>query len=208
MKKIVLSLSSPGLFSTGFTHPMILGPDIPFAAKPVKEGKETKYALYIPGSSVKGALRSAASRIASPFGFTTCGESLSNFMQKCDICELFGKPGVVYPKLFFGDFVPENPVKTYTLTRVEVEDQSFTAAEHALFSVETVAPRSIFTGEILFNHLTDKELELLLLAIAELRLDRLGRMSTVDARVVEFVGFIPPPSLAELARELGEWLWV
>lgn len=207
MKKILLSLRPPGLFSLGFTHPMVFGPDIPFATKPVRKNGKIRYELYIPGSSVKGALRSAASRVANSFGFTSCEESLSILLKECDVCALFGKPGTVYPKIFFGEFVSEKLEETYELTRVGIDDESSTASEHALFSVRAVMPNTVFTGEILFYNLQDRELELLLLAIAELRLDRIGRMSTIDARIEKLVGFDPPKRLVDLIKELGEWLW-
>lgn len=218
MRKIVLSLRPVGLFSLGSTHPRALGPDVPFAAKPVHKDGKIAYVLYIPGSSVKGALRSAASRIAghdiqpqqshtTAFKFTTCNESLSKFMRECDVCNLFGKPGVVYPKVFFGDFECEKSSKHHILTKVDIDDKSLTASEHALYSVEYISRQTIFKGEISYIRLTEKELELLLLAIAELRLDRLGRASAIDAKIEQVVDPGVPPKLREIVDELGEWLW-
>ncbi|MEM4328618.1 MAG: RAMP superfamily CRISPR-associated protein, partial [Candidatus Caldarchaeum sp.] len=172
MNKIVLSLKPVGLFSLGFTHPRALGPDVSFAAKPVLLNGKTSYIPYIPGSSVKGALRSAATRIAghdpqalhaqaNTLGFTSCNESLSKLMRECDVCNLFGKPGIIYPKVFFGDFNCEKPPKPRVLTKVGIEDKSSTASEHALYSIEYITPQTIFKGEISYMRLTEREMELL-----------------------------------------------
>lgn len=206
MNSITLSLCPVGMFSLGSTHPRALGPDISFAAKLVKRDKDFHYELYIPGSSVKGALRSATSRVAEAFGFSSCGESLSEAMQQCDVCSLFGNSGLVYPRLFVGDFVAAKPTVRHIITRVGIDDKSLTSSEHALFSTEAVAPGTIFCGEICFGDLSDKEIELLLLGLAALRLDRIGRSSMVDARI-EACAFRIPPRLEGLVKELGEWLW-
>ncbi|MCS6769975.1 MAG: RAMP superfamily CRISPR-associated protein [Candidatus Caldarchaeum sp.] len=207
MSRIVLNLRPAALLSVGFSHPRALGPDIPFASKPAKRDRRTAHIPYIPGSTVKGSLRSAASRIAKAYGFTSCGEGFSRSMKDCDVCSLFGKPGITYPKVFFSDFVPDGEVKFHSLTRVGIDDKSSTASEHTLFSVECVAHPTVFRGEVNFRELSGREFELLLLALAELRLDRFGRSSFVDLRIEEVSGLDIPETLKEVFEELCEWLW-
>ncbi|MEN3047879.1 MAG: RAMP superfamily CRISPR-associated protein [Candidatus Caldarchaeales archaeon] len=207
MKKIVFCLRPIGLLSLGHAHPRSLGPDIPFATKPVASSGGVVRVPYVPGPSVKGALRSAASRVARAFGFTSCGEGLSKSMRSCDVCALFGEPGVDHPKLFFSDFLPDGEVRLHTLTRVMIDDASSTVSEHVLFTVECAVRPTVFKGEVSFRELSERELKLLLLSMAELRLDRFGRSSSVDLKIEKVEGFVVPVRLKGIFGGLSEWLW-
>ncbi len=176
----------------------------------IKPSGKNSYTPYIPGSSVKGALRSAASRIAEAYGFSSCGRAVSKYLLDCEVCGLFGRENTPHPKLFFSDFVPEGEMVKFVRTNVRLSDSSLTAEEHALFSVERITYQTVFTGRIDFYNLGDREVALLLLALAELRLGRFGRASSVDVMVenVKELGHLVPSNYSGMLHHLGEWLWV
>jgi len=94
-------IKAVGLVTVGWSTPSALGVDIPIAKKLIRKMGEEEckiYVPYVPGSSFKGALRSATSRIAEAYGFTSCGfidPEMINEAHKsgvCDVCRLFGYP--------------------------------------------------------------------------------------------------------------------
>jgi len=196
-----------GSLAIGHTHPSVLGPDVSFMVKP--SGKNS-YTTYIPGSSVKGALRSAASRVAEAYGFSSCGKAVSKYLLDCEVCGLFGKENTLHPKIFFSDFIPENGVVKFVRTSIKLRDKSLTAEEHALFNMERITHQTVFTGRIEFYNLNYREMTLLLLALAELRLGRFGRASSVDVMIenVQEIEHLVPNEYSGMLRYLGDWLWI
>ncbi|MEM4430701.1 MAG: hypothetical protein QXM08_06020, partial [Thermofilaceae archaeon] len=61
MIRIGMRLRSVTLLTVGWGIPEVMGADVVHARKLVGD----RYELYIPGSSVKGVLRSSASRVAA-----------------------------------------------------------------------------------------------------------------------------------------------
>ncbi len=195
------------------------GVDIAFM-KRVKPGEEGAYEYYIPGSSFKGALRSAASRVAEAYGFKFCGEVDPRRLEErhergepCDVCRLFGYPsrlpGRGISRLFVSDFTPVKEPEPLIVTRVRIDDNSLRAAEGVLFNLEYIPPGIEFRGEI---WLVDRDLVgLLLLALAELRLDRFGRGSIIDLRVeddAELEEAVRGTRWMGLLKDLREWMWI
>jgi len=188
-----------GLGCVGASYREVLGPDILLQ----KRGDLP----YIPGSSFKGALRSAASRVAGSYGFTACGQIRPEKMQPCDVCMLFGMPAD-YPSLMVEDLLPTSDPVRVTVTRVKINDSSLKAEEGALYTQEHVLGGE-FQGRILVLRPERRLLGLLLLSLAELRSGRTGRDSIVDIKIGE-TGELSreiEEKYVRLERELEDWLW-
>lgn len=199
-----------GLLTVGGSAPASVGPDIVFTSIYGKGGRS----LYIPGASFKGVLRSAASRVARSYGFSSCGQvrpdliSSAHAQVLCDVCKLFGHPSRSYlPVVFFSDLVPAE-ASPWAVTRVRIDDSTLKALEGGLYSAEVVTGVK-FVGSVTYGEDALDLLPLLLLAAAELRMDRFGRASAVDLKL-ENTGQLRsdvPSDWHGLLDELGEWLW-
>jgi len=181
-----LRLRAVTLLTVGWGIPDVLGADVVHARKLRVEGGKRAEVLYIPGSSVKGALRTAASRVAAAYGFTSCGQVKPELIAKahaggpCDVCRLFGYPGddpSAASRVWVSDFNPVGEPRTVTVVRVGLDDRTLTAREGVLYSMEHLLPGSEFEGEVRVDDSARDLVPLLLLAIAELRTGRFGRRS-------------------------------
>jgi len=201
-----------------------MGADITFA-RLYSRGKNggTQVVYYIPASSFKGALRSAASRVAASYTsgkFTSCGQVEPKLIEQahrsipgnaglCSICRLFGSPGLTNtPSVFFEDLLPIGGGEASVITRSRIEDSSLRVMEHGLYKSEAVSDME-FKGKIYYVDEVKELLPLLLLGLAELRLDRFGRRSAIDIRIAE-TGDLKHDLEKEwhgLLAGLEEWLW-
>ncbi len=218
MIRFKLRLRAAALLTVGWGVPDVLGADIVHARKLKVEGGKTSEVLYIPGSSVKGALRTAASRVAAAYGFTSCGETRPDLIAKahagvpCDVCKLFGYPDddpSAASRIWVSDFDLVGGAGKTVVVRVALDNKTLTARQGALYSMEHLLPGSEFEGEIRVDESARELIPLLLLAIAELRTGRFGRRSVVDARVVDG-GALDGAVEARwrpLLGELRSWLW-
>ncbi|MBS7612361.1 hypothetical protein KEJ27_09235 [Candidatus Bathyarchaeota archaeon] len=211
-------LKPVGLLSVGWVYPLRIDADVPFMRKGVKSSEGITYRCYIPGSSFKGALRSSASRIADLFGFKSCGEVNVEYIRKahgkiglCDVCKLFGYPGSSEQGLLYvADFDLVNDVATLTSTGIRVDDSSCKVAEGALFTVEKIPRNAEFLGRVSLATHDVKLIELTLLALANLRLDRIGRRSQLDLKLEDtklLETFLKEPHWMEFLNEMKEWLY-
>lgn len=224
--RIYLKVKPVGLATIGWSFPSAIGVDLPIARKLVKSGNNIEYRIYIPGSSFKGALRSATSRIAEAYGFSSCGfiePELINEAHKisgvCDVCSLFGYPGnKVSSPLSVTDFELVNRATTFTITRTKINDESLKAEEGALYKYEHLSTDAEFKGfiEINFkncNNVKGREADitgLILLGLAELRLDRMGRRSLFDLKLdntEELKKALSGTKWDALLHDLERWLW-
>jgi len=218
MRKFTIQLKTLGLATVGWSHPAVAKADTIFARRYDYRGG---YTVYIPGSSFKGALRSSASRIAEAYGFASCGETLVDRLHKqvgevgfstCAVCHVFGYPGSGFSKIVVDDFLPHGQkIQVYRVTRVGLDDTLLTKSEHKLYTVEVAPPNTIFEGTIeVEDSLEGDGLKLLMLALAELRLGRIGKSTTVDLRIVEGLEALDAVLGNDAARPfkgLGEWAW-
>lgn len=206
-----VSVRPVGLLTVGGSAPASVGPDIVFTSIYGKGGRS----LYIPGASFKGVLRSAASRVARSYGFSSCGQVRPDLISRahgdglCDVCKLFGSPSRSYlPVVFFSDLVPAAKAAPWAVTRVHIEDSTLRALERGLYSAEVVTGVE-FVGSVRYGEDAISLLPLLLLAAAELRMDRFGRASAVDLKF-EDTDELRSDLASEwhgLLDELGDWLW-
>lgn len=203
MIEIRIMVKPVGLATVGGGAPAVFGPDVSFVSK---RGKP-----YIPGSTFKGALRSAASRIGDPYGYKACGEiNAERLCGKCDVCQLFGSPKI-FSGLLVSDFEPIGEIRTTVVTRVKIEDETEKAEEGGLYNQEHVW-KAEFGGKIrIVGKLEDNPrlLALLLLALAELRTGRIGRRTLLDVKLENadvLITRLESP-MREVAEELKRYLW-
>lgn len=207
-----------GLLSMGWVYPLRIDADILFMRKAVRSNGGIIYKYYIPGSSFKGALRSSASRIAEAFGFKSCGEVSAELIRKahreiglCDVCKLFGYPGSNEPgSLYVTDFNLVNEVESTVTTGIMIDDSSGKVVEGGLFTTEKIHRNAEFLGSIsLVNH-DIRLIKLTLLALANLRLDRIGRRSQVDLKLEDtksLEAFLREEHWIKFLNEMEEWLY-
>lgn len=209
-------LKSATLLTVGGGVPEVLGADVVFVKMPGENGAEP----YIPGSSVKGSLRTSATRIAGHYGFTACGEIEPARIKRahstkgiCDVCRLFGYPdqrGGDSSPLFVSDFkLVASGVESVLVTRVGLDRKRLVALEGALYTVEHLPPGTLFEGFIGLREEAIGLLPLLLLGMAELRTSAFGHRSLVDMKI-EDAGLLDKyvqDKWRPLLQGLREWLW-
>jgi len=189
-----------GLFTVGGGTVEVFGPDVPF----IKErGK-----IFIPGSTFKGLLRSAASRVAETYGFSSCGNIRpEELCGSCDVCKLFGSIRS-QGKLIVGNLEAVEGYELLWFTRVRINDKSNKAEEGGLFTQEHSYGGS-FRGMIRVMEDGAELLGLLLLALAELRTGRAGRRSLLDLKIGKTAGLQGKVEgrWLKLVNELEKFLW-
>lgn len=215
-----LRLRAVSLLTVGWGVPDVLGSDVVHARKRKLGGAKGRAVevLYVPGSSVKGALRTAASRVAVAYGFTSCSEVRPELIARahastlCNVCRLFGYPDddpLAASRIWVSDFNPVGEPRTVIVARVALDNRTLTAAEGALYSMEHLLPGSEFEGEVRVDESARDLIPLLLLAIAELRTGSFGRRAVVDAKVEDggALDGVVEARWRPLLNELRNWLW-
>ncbi|MCX8193675.1 MAG: RAMP superfamily CRISPR-associated protein [Nitrososphaeria archaeon] len=222
--KFYVKARAVGIASIGWSYPSMFDVDTPFIRKIMKMSTQTGnrdfiMQIYIPGSSFKGALRSAASRVASSYGFTSCGhvepELIRIAHQRkgiCDVCKLFGYPGSNASSLIqVSDLDPISGIRTFNITRTKLEDNSLKVVEGALYMYEHIDDQAEFRGCIEVGLKDPDMLGLILLGLSELRLGRMGRSSIFDLMIeesIELKDVLFRSKWAPLLEDLKRWLWV
>ncbi|MEM1520653.1 MAG: RAMP superfamily CRISPR-associated protein [Nitrososphaerota archaeon] len=199
-----VELKALGLLLVGGVSPTVMLSDISFHR--TRDPLRGIYRPTIPGSSVKGVLRSSLSRVAHSLNMRVCSDWPQSY-DDCDSCYLFGAPGTG-GSVRVSDFVVEE--RTFTLTHVSLDDETGTARGAALYTSEYVMPGTIFRGRI--DYVGEEErLPALLVAMAALRTDRVGRRGVADLRISnaeELKGVLGGlGSYLALLNYLGVWGW-
>lgn len=165
---------------------------------PSIEGIDGQERIYIPGSTIKGVLRTSLMRIAWLLGH----EQPSG---KGDIVTtLFGEPHSPLPSKVYVDsaFIKAS---TEVLPHVKINDKSGTAEERALFRIEYIPIGEEITTTLIARDLSVDEVKALLAAILNLRYERIGRAGVVNVRIVEAEGldkFLADPVVNEIYGSL------
>lgn len=156
---------------------------------------------YIPGSTIKGALRHAAYKICSALGIKTCttdrpcGIEILRKLQRyrllhryaeddvllrmgfCPVCILFGSPGLA-SKVIVNDAYPLNRITTEVRRFISIDEMTGSALPGRLFTAEIVPPKSVFTLEITAINVSEPLLGLLFTSIELLKDLGIGGMKT------------------------------
>jgi len=149
--------------------------------------KDTQGQPYIPGSSLKGKVRSEAERIARKEGKAVCtppntrnmcGTLKSSIESLCICCRIFGTAGdniSVASKTRFRDAYPKQPVSgTNIRAGIAMDRSTGSVAKRALYSIESVPAGVTFGLEVVTENLTPDELKLLKAALTSFADSGLG----------------------------------
>jgi len=146
---------------------------------------------YIPGSSIKGRVRSEAERIARSMGYEICnppdpdkmcGSKVDSEEKLCIICRIFGTAGKKLArasKVRFRDALPIGDVTEYEIrTGVAIDRELGAVYKRMLYTVEAVPAGSKFRFEMVAENMTDEELRLLIAAVKSVEDSCIGGQST------------------------------
>lgn len=181
--------------------------DIPFLRIKKADGKRV---LFIPGSTVKGVLRTSLIRASYLFGFNNVNSSVypSEKPLLSDIVtSLFGGPSQPRGKIIVNSYMMED--STHIVNHVKINDKNKTAEERGLFSVEYLPIGSSFKIMVEGHGLNLEETRALFLSILELRYERLGRSGLVDVSIIRNESKIPDelekdPVIMEILEGIGK----
>ena len=145
---------------------------------------------YIPGSSLKGRVRTEAERIARQKGMDVCKppnvENMCGSLKKnpndfCICCRIFGTAGdlSVASKVKFRDAYPLSKVETFLeRTGIAIDRDKGTVAKGALYTIQAVPAGVQFGLEIVCENMSEDELRLLKAALKSVEDSALGGSST------------------------------
>ncbi|MEM1673523.1 MAG: CRISPR-associated RAMP protein Csx7 [Candidatus Bathyarchaeia archaeon] len=145
---------------------------------------------YIPGSSLKGRVRTEAEKIARKIGMdvcdppnvdSMCGSKKSRVEDFCICCRIFGTAGKISlaSKVKFRDAYPlEGIERLLERTGIAIDRGTETVAKGALYTIEAVPAGAKFGLEIVADNLSDDELKLLKAALKSVEDSALGGSST------------------------------
>ncbi|RLI35977.1 hypothetical protein DRO55_04425 [Candidatus Bathyarchaeota archaeon] len=192
--------------------------------------RNVKGVPYIPGSSIKGKVRTEAEKIARKLGYEVCnppdtkkmcGSLKSDEKDLCIVCQIFGTAGEKISrasKVKFRDALPLEEVKEFEVrTGIALDRERGSVHRKALYTIEAVPAGTRFGFEMVAENLTDEELSLLLAAVKSVQDTGLGGSSTrgfgkvrvsikrVHERTAEFYVGKKEERVLE-GEELASWL--
>ncbi|NPA97208.1 MAG: hypothetical protein GXO32_06370 [Crenarchaeota archaeon] len=148
------------------------------------------YVPYVPGSTVKGVLRTAACYVAKLVGATCCWakepteivDRHSKMGMPCDVCRIWGYPGH-RGMLSVTDFVLVDGIPTtmLRLTHIEIDDYTGRAKEGALYVMDYVPAGTLFRGMLELEMERPVDLTLVLSSMYILEYVGMGRGGIVRA---------------------------
>lgn len=137
--------------------------DLPVETMKIRRGDKVIEVPYIPGSSLKGVLRSLAEKIARSMGYKVCEPFADNPSKKeeaisgpCIICKIFGggydKFRIASHVYVYDSFPISDEVSIYARTRVAIDRFLGTARPGHLFTLEYIPPNTKWNFKMrLFN---------------------------------------------------------
>jgi len=155
----------------------------------------------IPGSTIKGILRTSLIRLLNTLGEKTPPTvHPSSLIDSNDMVGMiFGRPGKPGKIFVYGAILERD---SCPITHVKIDDDTRTVAEGALYTVEYLPIGTEFTCRI-EGELTIDELEYLLLSILEARYERIGKSGLVSFWIDKKRSELPVEE-SELIKEIVE----
>ena len=154
--------------------------DIPLQKININE----KEMVYIPGSTIKGVLRTSAIRIAHLLKLQvnaySVNPSMINNKGSDIICELFGAPNKS-SKIFVEDAYLET--NTEILTHIRIDDKYQVVKERSLFKAEYLPIGTKFKSKVKCYDVSIDEMRLLLASIVEMNYERFGKAGLVEVKI-------------------------
>lgn len=171
--------------------------------------------FYIPGSSIKGAVRSATERWLGGLGFDLCihhSQGVPDYEckedQSCLSCYLFGSLNFA-SRTIFRDALLEHPRKIQYLKKVNVSTnrETKTAVQRRLYSLELVPPGTTFRGEIIVENCEDWMLGIIFTVLQKVLHSIGGQVSRGAGKIkidIERVTVYTPESFIDPTRNHPE----
>lgn len=148
--------------------------------------------VIIPGSTIRGVLRTCMIRVAHLLGYDIKNISVYPTKIKEDdlITSLMGRPDGYRSKVMIYPVLLRN-VQPLILTHIAIDDRLGTAKEGSLFTVEYIQYETEFDVRIDAHDITLDEARLLFLAIVEMSYERIGRGGIIDVYIQKSKSHIP-----------------
>ncbi|HDJ89260.1 MAG TPA: hypothetical protein ENG40_01025 [Thermoprotei archaeon] len=131
--------------------------------------------IFIPGSSIKGVVRSELEEITSGLGFKICIENRGwdpvyscSEEKHCISCALFGSTEMS-SRVFFRDAYVSQDKGVFIKPGIAINRESKTTRKGSLFTSEYVNPGTIFKSEIVFLNPEPGMLGLLFLTLKSVK---------------------------------------
>ncbi|MEM2915550.1 MAG: CRISPR-associated RAMP protein Csx7 [Candidatus Bathyarchaeia archaeon] len=168
-------------------------PEFEEAAPDLPVLRDVKGIPYVPGSSIKGRVRSEAERLANSLGFkvcnaptieTMCGTRAKTEEDLCIVCKIFGtasmKGGISRAsKVKFRDAYTTTPLEALLRrTGIALDRETGSVKPGALYTIEAVPAGTKFKLEIVAENLSEEELNLLKAALKSVEDSCLGGHSS------------------------------
>lgn len=145
--------------------------------------------ILVPGSTIKGVLRTSLVRVAPLLGYSEVNTTVnpSEVVQQDIVTRLFGKPGDgVSSKVQVESLFARTDSEV--LTHVKIDDKTLTAEEGGLFSREYIPIGGEICALVKVLEPSEEELRALMMALLNLRYERIGKASVVDVEILEAHG--------------------
>ena len=163
-----------------------------------------KNRCVVPGSTLKGLLRTALYRVAPIVGKPACNEIVPEKMEMCPACELLGMPNRP-SKVFVRDALPTQGADIALAAGIAIDRSSGKVSEGALFTSEYVVPDTQFTFVVEAYDLNGGQLKLLLTGFIEMAESGFGRMrQKMLMRLRDIDGTFPTDPEFEKLRSILE----
>lgn len=157
-----------------------------------------KNRILIPGSTIKGVLRTSLIRISHLISEECCGSVLPDKMREqhgLDI-DLFGGPDR-FSKIFISSVILDEDVPVGVLAHNRIDVRTGTVEEEAFFLAEYLPIGISFPVRVYGINLSLGEARALMVSIAELNYERIGRAGMVDVKILREKSSIPDDLLKD-----------
>ena len=189
----------------GSSFPVKSRADVP-VQKMIKSGK--RY-IFIPGSTLKGVLRSAMIKVAKLLGHDVAPRVKPDKIMKSDdiVTRVMGKPWSKESKIFIDPiYLDEDNI--IVLPHITIDDKSGVSKEGSLFTMEYIPLGTRCSTNIYGYGLDMDESRLLFVSIAELNYTTIGKSGLIKAWINLDKSEIPDelrkdPIIMEVLEVLG-----
>jgi len=151
-----------------------------------------KHYIYIPGTTLKGVLRTSLIKSANLLGYEAAYHVDPNELINSDdiVTRLFGAPHDKYSRVYVDPILIDN-IETQVLTHISIDDKIGIVKEGSLFTVEYIPPYIEVETYIHGRKLSIDEVKALLISILELNYERIGKAGLINVKIIESDSNVP-----------------
>jgi len=154
--------------------------------------------IFIPGSTIKGVLRTSLIRISHLLGERCCGTVLPGKLMGRDGLDinLLGGPDK-FSKIFVSPVFLNGGTPVSVLAHNKIDVRTGIVEEGAFFLAEYLPIGLRFQVRIYGNNLSLREARALMVSIAELNYERVGRAGMAEVKILREKSKIPRDLMAD-----------